>query len=69
MCHLGRQSLQGIQMNDEFVRLVEHHCQWISDEVKNFRHSDICRLNYCITWANDLLKLLEDKEEELEGMN
>ena len=55
-------------MNDDFVRLVEHHCQWIQDEVKNFRHSDICRLDYCIWWANDLLKLLEDKEEELEGL-
>ena len=27
-------------MNDDFVRLVEHHCQWIADEVKNFRHSE-----------------------------
>ena len=59
----------GDAMNDEFVRLVEHHCQWIADEIKNFRHSDVCRLSYCIGWATDLLRLLEEKEEELENIN
>jgi hypothetical protein len=56
-------------MNDEFVRLVEHHCQWIADEIRNFRHSDECKISYCIYYASQLLELLEKKEEEIESIN
>ena len=56
-------------MTEDFIMEVEKRCKWIAEEMRNFRHSDVCRLAYCIGWATDLLRLLENKEEELEGMN
>ena len=61
--------IPGDEMNEQFLRDVENYCRWIADESRNFRHSDVCRLAYCIGWATDLLRLLEDKEEELENIN
>ena len=56
-------------MNDDFIMEVERRCKWIAEEMRNFRHSDECKINYCICWTEELLKELLKKEEELENIN
>jgi len=56
-------------MTEDFIREIENHCKWISEEMRNFRHSDECKINYAICYAEALLEMLLKKEEEIESIN
>jgi len=56
-------------MNEDFIREVENHCRWIAEEMRNFRHSDECKIGYCITYAQALVLMLERQEERIESIN
>jgi hypothetical protein len=61
--------LRGDGMNEDFIREIENHCKWIAEEMRNFRHSDECKINYAICYAEALLEMLLKKEEEIESIN
>ena len=57
------------RMTEDFIMEVEKRCKWIAEEMRNFRHSDECKIGIAIVDAEALLAMLLKMEEEIESIN